>query len=85
MVIGKRSLMKDIEAQVAVVTSNDLLRKSLHKVSSNVTQFLVISKLQEREHLFSCATQLQSEALTDPQRKLVLWEWIVTNILKQHV
>ena len=32
--IGKRSLVKDIEAQVAVVTSNHRLRESLHKVNT---------------------------------------------------
>lgn len=30
--IGKRSLVKDIEAQVAMTTDNHSLRESLHKV-----------------------------------------------------
>ena len=86
IVTGNRSLVKDLEAQVALVTSNPSLGESLLKVSV-ITQYTSDHYyLQEREHLFSYATQLQSkETLSDPHRKLLLWEWIATNVLKQHV
>ena len=52
--IGKHSLVKDKEAQVAVVRSNHHLRESLHKVNSCLNKYNMYT--QEREHVFSCYT-----------------------------
>ena len=66
--IGKHSLVKDKEAQVAVVRSNHHLRESLHKVNSCLNKYNMYTR---RGNMCFHAIQLQLEAITDPQHKLI--------------
>jgi CDP-diacylglycerol--glycerol-3-phosphate 3-phosphatidyltransferase len=68
---GHRSLSRDLEAQVAVVTSNQQLREALHT---------------EQKQMFAYSRPLSlSDMECAPNRKLKLWQWILTSLLKPHV
>lgn len=122
-VIGHRSLTRDLEAQVAVITTNQKLREALQEVhvySHPLAKFIAFFKVhihlhfslssfihpslllsssshsfpssrplsfpQEQERMFAYGHPLSlADIERAPDRKLKLWQWIVTTLLKRHV
>jgi CDP-diacylglycerol--glycerol-3-phosphate 3-phosphatidyltransferase len=68
---GQRSLIRDLECQVAMVTQNTSLRKSLHEECSGLFEHGKDVSLRQIEN--------------NPQRKLPLWVWLTTVLFDSYV
>lgn len=64
---GHRSVYRDLEAQVAIVTNNQSLREALH---------------EEKSHLYNSAECVTSETFMLPERKVPVWVYCVTRLIK---
>lgn len=67
-VLGYRSVYRDLEAQLAVVTVNSGLRDQLH---------------QERKNLFQQAELVNSTTFDRPDRKIPLWVRFVIKVFRR--
>lgn len=90
MISGHRSLTRDLEVQIAMATTNKALKQALDKVkSSSCVPTGIISfdyHTQEREEMCSYCSELNlSQVTSEPSRRLSLWEWVATTLLKPHV
>ncbi|KAM9177542.1 CDP-diacylglycerol--glycerol-3-phosphate 3-phosphatidyltransferase, mitochondrial isoform 2-T2 [Mergus octosetaceus] len=64
---GYRSVHRDLEAQVAIVTENKALQQQLH---------------QEQEQLYLCSGVVSSSTFEQPNRYVKLWVKLVTPLIK---
>ncbi|XP_021270130.1 CDP-diacylglycerol--glycerol-3-phosphate 3-phosphatidyltransferase, mitochondrial isoform X2 [Numida meleagris] len=64
---GYRSVHRDLEAQVAIVTENKALQQQLH---------------QEQEQLYLCSGVVSSSTFEQPSRHVKLWVKLVTPLIK---
>ncbi|XP_071507776.1 CDP-diacylglycerol--glycerol-3-phosphate 3-phosphatidyltransferase, mitochondrial-like [Diadema antillarum] len=64
---GHRSVHRDLEAQLAIVTQNDSLREQLHT---------------EQERLYARSQMVTGETFTKPDRKVPLWTKLVVSITR---
>ncbi|XP_037259022.1 CDP-diacylglycerol--glycerol-3-phosphate 3-phosphatidyltransferase, mitochondrial isoform X3 [Falco rusticolus] len=64
---GYRSVHRDLEAQVAIVTENTALQQQLH---------------QEQEQLYLCSGVVSSSTFEQPNRYVKLWVKLVTPLIK---
>ena len=64
---GHRSVYRDLEAQVAIVTNNQGLCEALH---------------EEKSHLYNSAKCVTSETFMLPERKIPVWVYCVTRLIK---
>lgn len=64
---GHRSVYRDLEAQVAIVTDNKGLSEALHK---------------EKTQLYHNAQRVTDETFTLPQRKTPFWVYCATRMIK---
>ncbi|XP_045125336.1 CDP-diacylglycerol--glycerol-3-phosphate 3-phosphatidyltransferase, mitochondrial-like isoform X2 [Portunus trituberculatus] len=64
---GWRSVQRDLETQVVVVTQNTALREALHK---------------EHSRLYDCGTEVTDSTFTSPGRSVPLWVRCVMPIIK---
>ncbi|XP_064607284.1 CDP-diacylglycerol--glycerol-3-phosphate 3-phosphatidyltransferase, mitochondrial-like [Liolophura sinensis] len=64
---GYRSVHRDLEAQLAIVTTNHSLRTELHK---------------ENERLYELSSQVTEETYERPDRHIPLWVMWVTSVIK---
>jgi CDP-diacylglycerol--glycerol-3-phosphate 3-phosphatidyltransferase len=65
---GYRSVGRDLETQIAIVTKNPQLQQSL---------------LEERERLFASGTPFNSETVSKPDRKYApLWVHIIMRLFR---
>ena len=66
--VGYRSVYRDLEAQLAVVTINSSLRDQLH---------------QERKNLFQQAEMVSGTTFDHPERKIPLWVRFVIKVFRR--
>uniref|UniRef100_A0A8B9C0V8 CDP-diacylglycerol--glycerol-3-phosphate 3-phosphatidyltransferase n=1 Tax=Anser brachyrhynchus TaxID=132585 RepID=A0A8B9C0V8_9AVES len=64
---GYRSVHRDLEAQVAIVTENKALQQQLH---------------QEQEQLYLCSGVVSSSTFEQPNRYVKLWVKLITPLIK---
>ncbi|NXU07853.1 PGPS1 protein, partial [Buphagus erythrorhynchus] len=64
---GYRSVHRDLEAQVAIVTENKALQQQLH---------------QEQEQLYLCSGVVSTSTFEQPNRYVKLWVKLVTPLIK---
>ena len=64
---GHRSVYRDLEAQVAIVTNNQSLREALH---------------EEKNRLYKSAQCVTNGTFTLPERKIPVWVYCVTRLIK---
>ncbi|NWW98496.1 PGPS1 protein, partial [Caloenas nicobarica] len=64
---GYRSVHRDLEAQIAIVTENKALQQQLH---------------QEQEQLYLCSGVVSSATFEQPNRYVKLWVKLVTPLIK---
>ncbi|XP_071525581.1 CDP-diacylglycerol--glycerol-3-phosphate 3-phosphatidyltransferase, mitochondrial isoform X2 [Panulirus ornatus] len=64
---GWRSVKRDLESQVILVTKNAKLQTALHR---------------EQEHLYKCASQVTRKTFTEPERLVPYWVRCVMPIIK---
>lgn len=64
---GHRSVYRDLEAQVAIVTNNQGLQEAIHK---------------EQSRLYCNSLDVTSETFALPERKIPLWVYCVTRLIK---
>jgi len=64
---GHRSVYRDLEAQVAIVTDNKGLSEALHK---------------EKTQLYHNAQRVTDETFTLPERKTPFWVYCATRMIK---
>lgn len=64
---GHRSVYRDLEAQVAIVTNNQGLSEVLH---------------EEKSRLYSSVQSVTSETFMLPERKTPFWVYCVTRLIK---
>lgn len=84
--IGHRSLTRDLEIQVAMVTENPALQQALHNVMYIVYANNIISLPQEQMSLYQYGERLSyNKVIKDSDRKLSFWVWLATKILQSHV
>lgn len=60
---GHRSVFRDLEAQVAIVTEDEKLQQQFHN---------------EQKQFYSCAKRVTDETFTNQDRRVPLWVQIVT-------
>ncbi|XP_076366375.1 phosphatidylglycerophosphate synthase 1 isoform X3 [Tachypleus tridentatus] len=66
---GYRSVYRDLEAQVAIITRNENLRKQLHK---------------EQQNLYQYTSLVDQQTFEKPDRQIPLWVKIVTKFIKTY-
>ena len=64
---GHRSVYRDLEAQVAIVTNNQGLSEALH---------------EEKGRLYNSAERVTRETFLLPERKIPVWVYCVTRLIK---
>lgn len=64
---GHRSVYRDLEAQVAIVTTDQDLSEALHK---------------EKTNLYSRVQQVTCETFEQSERKIPVWVYCVTRLIK---
>ena len=64
---GHRSVYRDLEAQVAIVTADQELSEALHK---------------EKTHLYRRVQQVTCETFEQSERKIPVWVYCVTRLIK---
>ena len=64
---GHRSVYRDLEAQVAIVTADQELSEALHK---------------EKTHLYRRVQQVTCETFERSERKIPVWVYCVTRLIK---
>lgn len=64
---GHRSVYRDLEAQVAIVTNNQGLNEVLH---------------EEKTYLYNSTQCVNSETFMLPERKIPVWVYCVTRLIK---
>ncbi|XP_063961961.1 CDP-diacylglycerol--glycerol-3-phosphate 3-phosphatidyltransferase, mitochondrial-like [Lytechinus pictus] len=64
---GHRSVHRDLEAQLAIVTHNASLRKQLH---------------EEHERLYARSEKVSANTFTQPERRVPLWTRLVTIVTR---
>lgn len=65
---GYRSVYRDLEAQVAIVTENEKLSQDLHL---------------EQERLYDCSVGVTENTFQLPERKVPFWVQLVTKFIKK--
>ncbi|XP_022256654.1 CDP-diacylglycerol--glycerol-3-phosphate 3-phosphatidyltransferase, mitochondrial-like isoform X2 [Limulus polyphemus] len=66
---GYRSVYRDLEAQVAIITSNENLRKQLH---------------EEQQNLYERTSLVDQQTFKKPDRQIPLWVKFVTKFIKTY-